>query len=280
MHNITKIKSLKSFKYKLLRLLLCFNKERRRCVSENLINKLCLTKIQYGSPQDCQNIYHTPVFIISFNQLSYVKQMVNWLKKYGFSNIHIVDNNSCYKPLLTYLENTDCIVHHMDKNYGHTVVWTSGQFDDIIQKQCYIVSDCDIAPNDKLPKDFINRLYNILGAYPYITKVGFALNIRDLPKTKKNNIVRQWEKRFWEKQIDKDLFFADIDTTFALYRPGKIKMGTKQFYAAIRVAGDMTAIHLPWFETKETKESSFYKKTANSSASWAKNKKYYKKATL
>ncbi|MBR6838258.1 MAG: hypothetical protein IKM94_01690 [Alphaproteobacteria bacterium] len=274
---INKIKSLKSFRYKLLRILFCFNKERRHRATEILVDKLCLSKQKHKFSQNFPDVYQTPVFVISFNQLSYVKQMVSWLKKYGFSNIHIVDNKSTYKPLLNYLKKVDCVVHNMDKNYGHTVVWTSGQFDDIITKQCYIVSDCDIAPNPNLPKDFMHNLYQILGQYPYITKVGFALNIHDLPNTDKNKTVKKWEDKFWKREIDKDLYYADIDTTFALYRPGKLAMDTKQFYSALRVAGNMTAIHLPWFETKETKETEFYKKTANISASWAKNLSMYKK---
>ena len=274
---INKIRSLKGFRYKLLRLLFCFDKERRHRVSENFISKLCLTRIPHKSSQNFPDVYQTPVFVISFNQLSYVKQMVMWLKKYGFTNIHIVDNKSTYKPLLEYLKKVDCVVHHMDKNYGHAVVWTSGKFDDIITKQCYIVSDCDIAPNPNLPKDFMHNLYQILGQYPYITKVGFALNIKDLPNTKINKTVKQWESKFWNKEIEKDLYYADIDTTFALYRPGKLTMNTKQFYSALRLAGDMTAIHLPWFETKETKEAEFYKKTANSSASWTKDLSIYVK---
>lgn len=205
--------------------------------------------------------------------------MVDWLKKYGFTNIHIVDNKSTYKPLLDYLEKVDCLVHSMDKNYGHSVVWTSGKFDDIIKNQCYIVSDCDIAPNPNLPQDFVKHLYQTLGQYPYITKVGFALNIKDLPNTTQNKTVKKWEKQFWEKEIDKDIYLADIDTTFALYRPGMLSMDTKQFYCALRVSGDMTAIHLPWFETKESKETKFYKKTANSSASWTKNLTIYNKRT-
>jgi hypothetical protein len=274
---MNKIKNIRDVKYRLLQLIFLFNRKKRHMALNNYREKKYL--LHSNKKHYFKDVYNTPVFIISYNQLSHVKQMVDWLKKYGFMNIHIVDNRSSYKPLLNYLNKSDCVVHHMDKNYGHTVVWDSGKFDDIINKQCYIVSDCDIAPNPNMPKDFINSLYEILGQYPYITKVGFALNIKDLPKTEKNKIVKQWEKQFWQKQIDKDLYLADIDTTFALYRPGKLTMETRQFYTAMRIAGDMTAIHLPWFETEETEESSFYKKTANSSASWVKGiKQYTKKA--
>ena len=277
--HMTPIKKFRNLSDALVQIRFCFNKDKRHDAQKQLVTKKLLTSKTYKKPT---NFDYTkiPVFIISYNQLSYVKQMVDWLKKYGFANIHIVDNKSSYKPLLDFLDQVDCYVHHMDKNYGHTVIWSSGQFDDVITNQCYIVSDCDIAPNPKLPKDFVCRLYEMLGKYPYITKIGFALNINDLPKTETNKIVKQWERKFWEKEIDNGIYLADIDTTFALYRPGKLVMNTKQFYYAIRVAGNMTAIHLPWFETKETEESLFYKKTANSSASWAKNVAYYAKETV
>lgn len=268
------IKPFRDFRYRLLQILYMFNKQTRHIKLKNYVLNRSVSKAKHKISYDFNDVYNTPVFIISYNQLSYVKQMVDWLKKYGFKNIHIVDNQSSYKPLLNYLNKSDCIVHHMDKNYGHTVVWDSGEFDDIINNKCYIVSDCDIAPNQKLPKDFIKHLYKILCTYPYITKVGFALNIKNLPNTEKNKTVKKWESQFWQNQIDKDLYLANIDTTFALYRPGKIKMHSDTFYSAIRTAGNMTATHLPWLETTENSESAFYKKTANSSASWVKGDKY------
>ena len=266
------IKKQRDFRYRLLQLVFLFNRKKRHVALENYVKQRYLFTSNKRHKFD--DVYNTPVFIISYNQLTYVKQMVDWLKKYGFNNIHIVDNQSSYKPLLNYLNKSDCVVHHMDKNYGHTVIWDSGKFDDIIKKQCYIVSDCDIAPNKKLPTDFLKYLYEILDKYPYITKVGFALNIKNLPNTEKNKTVKKWESQFWQNQIDKDLYLANIDTTFALYRPGKIKMHSDTFYSAVRIAGNMTATHLPWVETTENSESAFYKKTANSSASWTKGDKY------
>lgn len=274
---MNKVKEIRCFRYRLLRILFFYNRNKRHAVLKTFVKNRLMTQRRCKKVLDFGDVYNTPVFIISYNQLSYVKQMVDWLKRYGFNNIHIVDNQSFYKPLLNYLDKVDCVVHHMDNNYGHTVIWSSGKFDDIINNKCYIVSDCDIAPNSKLSKDFLYRLYEILYRFPYITKVGFALNIKDLPKNPKNKIVKQWEKQFWKTEIEKNLYLANIDTTFALYRPGQIKMNTETFYSAIRVAGDMTAIHLPWFNEKETKEFAFYKKTANSSASWATDAKQYEK---
>lgn len=220
---------------------------------------------------DCKSI---PVFIVSFNRLSYLKQMVDFLEKYGFTNIHIVDNQSAYKPLIKYLKNSPHHVHFMDKNYGHRVVWESGYFKDIINQGPYIVTDPDIGANKKLPSDFCETLYKILGKHPFMTKVGFALDIFDLPKTKQSKQVVKWESKFWQDKVDgtSDVYWADLDTTFSLYRPGD---PSARFYDAIRVGGNFTAKHLPWYGEKDSAEKKFYMNTASSSASWIKNTTMY-----
>lgn len=236
-----------------------------------LKHKKLAKKFQLAKTIDYSTI---PVFIISFNRLSYVKQMVDFLEKYGFKNIHIIDNQSTYKPLVKYLQQSSHHVHFMDKNYGHRVVWESGFFDNIIKKEPYIVTDPDIKPNDNLPYDFCKTLYETLGRYPYITKVGFALSIFDLPKNDQSQRVKKWESKFWkDKESDNpEKYWADIDTTFSLYRPGNHLW---RFYDAIRIAGDFTAKHLPWYEEKDTPEKKVYSKTASSSASWIKNTTMY-----
>lgn len=61
---------------------------------------------------DFKNI---PVYIISFNRLSCLKQLVARLERAGYSNIHIVDNGSSYPPLLEELDKTPHVVHRMKK---------------------------------------------------------------------------------------------------------------------------------------------------------------------
>ena len=203
-----------------------------------------------------------PIFIISFNRLSYLKQMVTWLEKFGLTNIHIVDNASTYPPLIKYLEKSVYTIHRLNKNYGHMVVWKSKLFDDIINHQVYVVTDPDIAPNPNLPPDFLSRMYHILKEYCGITKVGFALQIDDLPKDAPfTQNIQAWEKQFWERPLrnQKDMYFANIDTTFALYRAGKGWFLKHTFYRGIRLAGDYTARHIPWYKkTYQSKEDLFY----------------------
>ena len=63
-----------------------------------------------------------PVFLIAYNRLGYLRQLVAWLERAGYSDIRIIDNCSSYPPLLEYLERSPHAVHRMDRNYGHLVL--------------------------------------------------------------------------------------------------------------------------------------------------------------
>lgn len=259
---------------------LCYpkNKEKRKAFREKITDPLFLKKRIFNGDKEF-DARQIPLFIISYNRLQYLKQMLESLEPYGFSNIHIIDNKSTYPPLLEYLKSLPCHVHFMDKNYGHKVLWNSGLFDDIVNNSPYIVTDPDIELNKNMPQNFMQELYRILGEYPHISKVGLAIKIDDLPENEQNTLVKQWENAFWQKKTaDKqELYFADIDTSFALYRPGKLDKNT--FYKAMRLAGDFTCRHLPWYAgDTETEEDIFYKQTAKAdAASWLKDSERYVK---
>lgn len=87
----------------------------------------------------------------------------------------------------------------MDKNYGHDVLWSSGKFDSIIKKSFYIVSDPDIAENKNLRPDFIKEFYRLLGEYPNVVKVGFALEKDDLPENGNKAIVKKGRNSFGKR---------------------------------------------------------------------------------
>lgn len=216
-----------------------------------------------------------PIFIISFNNLTYLKNTINTLEKYKLSNIHVIDNKSDYPPLLDYLKTLPYKVYMLDKNWGHRVLWNSHLFDDYIFNQMYVVTDPDLEFNPQLPDNFMYQMYKILVQFPNITKVGFGIKIDDLPKSELTDKVLSWEKQFWEdiQSDDKyELYRANVDTTFALYRPGKIRR--YNFYTGLRIAGDFCARHLPWYGDCE--ESAHYRNTASeNSASWTKDSSRY-----
>lgn len=210
--------------------------------------------------QEANGIHNIPVFVISYNRLSYVEKMVRILENSGYRNIHIIDNASTYPPLLDYLRKTSCDVIRMKENKGHMVFWNDSRFDKY-RNNFYVVTDPDIEPISECPNDFIERFFFILKEHPYVRKVGFSLKIDDLPK---NGILSEeafeWEKQFYEMKI-KDVYYADIDTTMALYMPD-VYCKHLNFYRAFRTAFPYVAKHLPWYKVENdvTEEDIYYSK--------------------
>ena len=202
-----------------------------------------------------------PIFIISFNRLSYVKTTIEWLEKFGYYNIHIIDNASTYPPLLDYLKKVQYTVHYMDENLGYKVFWKSEAFKEY-RKDFYAVTDPDLLPIEDCPDNFMEIFYNNLKKFPFIKKCGFSLKIDDIPKDSifKNDIVK-WESQFQHSYIKKsNIFYAEIDTTFALYMPDCISESTP-FLRAIRTGYPYQVRHLPWYRKSidtDTEEDIYY----------------------
>lgn len=214
-----------------------------------------------------------PIYIISFNRLSYIKQLVEILEKYHLYNIHIIDNASTYPPLLEYLKKTPYTVHHMKKNYGHTVFFDAPDFKSIRENEYYVLTDPDVIPVEECPSDFMDYFYHLLEKYPKYNKVGFSLKLDDIDDdTDYKRTVKGWEKQFYKSKINffqPYLYNSYIDTTFALYRPQK-KWQTKNFYKAIRVSFPYEAKHLPWYKdlSKPSDEDIFYSNSDIGSGNW------------
>lgn len=226
-------------------------------------------KFKFDDPFDATRI---PVYIISYNHLSYLQQMINQLERYHLTNIHIIDNCSDYEPLLKYLKACPYTVHRMDRNYGHMVFWESGKFDEEMKSTFYVVTDPDIEFNKDLPDNFMDELYGILKEYPFFSKIGFALAIDDLPEGSEFiKGVKAWERRHWVYRIkgNIEMYDTQIDTTFALYKPGEVMKD--DFYSAIRVAGPFTSRHLPWYQVAgKTEEDRQYINTSSNSSTISK----------
>lgn len=238
------------------------NKLQKKIVTRNFLKSLLLYKRTNAPYLELPNIRDIPVFIISFNNLTYLKQIIESLEEYNLTNIHIIDNASDYKPLLDYLKHSKHKVHFMSKNWGHKVLWDSHKFDEIVNNYSYVVTDPDIELPKDLPMNFLEVLYNILNQFNFITKIGLALRIDDIDNPVISKNVTGWENQFWRYKIKDnkyELYKADIDTTFALYRPGAI---TKHnFYNGIRVGGKFSARHLPWYH--KCAEHDYYEKKSN-----------------
>lgn len=218
-----------------------------------------------------------PVVIISFNQLNYLKKLVDGLLQYGYKTIVILDNNSTFPPLLEYFKTLDSKVtlHKLDKNLGHLAFWQSPNIFRKYGRGYYIVTDPDVVPIESCPEDFVSTLRRLLDKAYDRTKVGLSLKLDDIPDSNPNKkAIMKWEARFNEVTSHPLAFKAEVDTTFAIYRPG-YTYKLKNFTKAWRTKAPLQARHGGWYLdiNRLTEEQRFYMQTANQSASWQMNEK-------
>lgn len=207
--------------------------------------------------------YHKfPIYIISYNRLSYVRQTIEWLEKYGYNNITIIDNNSDYEPLLHYLSNCKHKVIRLKKNYGFTVFYKCPRFFFKSRFSYYALTDPDLAPIDDCPGDFVKLFLEIMSKENIITKVGFSLKIDDIPDDYylKDEVVK-WESNFYD---NKEYFNgvlcyrAPLDTTFSVNAPFCMVPRLSNEKRAIRTGAPYQLRHLPWYITKRDNELENY----------------------
>lgn len=210
-----------------------------------------------------------PVIINNYNRLDCLKKQINWLESINMNNIFIIDNNSSYPKLIAYYKSLKYPVFVLNKNIGFLALWKTVIFQ-LFKNDYYIYTDPDILPIEQCPKDVIYFFFSLLQKYPDVDKVGFGLKIDDLSSNHiLKNQVFEWEKKYWEHEIEPSVFKAPIDTTFALYRPG-VKGGSE--LPAIRTGGKYIARHLTWYLDHEdiSQEDLQYIESSNNSSSWGK----------
>lgn len=211
-----------------------------------------------------------PIIINNRNRLSMLKELIGKLEGYGLKNIHIIDNNSDYPPLLEYYRKIPYTVYLLNQKVGCYSLWKTHIFQRF-KNVYYVYTDSDVVPVEECPENFLDLLRSLLDSHPEIDKIGFGLKIDDLPD--ENNMkskVINWEKQYWESPISTNIYNASIDTTFALYRPGK--QGGWWLKAA-RTGYPLLARHLPWYLNTSAlpEEEQYYIQNASIDSSWYKN---------
>lgn len=199
-----------------------------------------------------------PIIINNYNRLTTLKQLIESLEKRGYSNIHIIDNASTYEPLLKYYETCPYNIFRLKDNVGHNSIWETGIYKKFRQS-FYVYTDSDVIPHEACPDDFLEHFWRIMMRYKFATKVGFGLKIDDLPDTfESKQYILDCESVYWKYEVEKDLYRAPIDTTFALYRPFS-KTNVNWYVQQFRTAGDYIAVHLPWYnDSKNLSEEELY----------------------
>lgn len=202
-----------------------------------------------------------PIVINNRNWLTSTKKLVDDLWELGYNNIWILDNDSTYLPLLDWYKKAQhqVQVEYMGKNVGQQALWKYGILN-MFKKHPYIVyTDSDIELNPNTPVGFVETLIELANQHN-VEKVGLAINYLDIPDNKGNNASRRIEENYWKKQIphkDFELYEAYIDTTFAVVRTASVYSWA---HKAIRVAGDFTCKHTPWYldYNNLTEEQQYY----------------------
>lgn len=241
----------------------------------NYLHYFLSIKLNKNLKKQRQNPKSIPVIIINYNQLYYLKILVNFLQERKFENIIIVDNNSDYPPLLEYYKSIKefITIETMSSNLGHLVFFENKDLQKKYGNGYFVLTDPDIVPNSNLPEDFLGQMIAILDDYfSTTTKVGFALDLETIPDTfPLKQKVLKWEKKFWKNKLKDNLYRANIDTTFALYKPYYPKhYKDLPFFQGVRVADQYTAIHGGWYidPLQYSEENLHYINSVDKSSSW------------
>jgi hypothetical protein len=167
-------------------------------------------------------------------------------------------------------------VTYLKENYGHRAIW----YNDFHKKlgEYYIYTDPDILPTEALPNNWIDYFIELLkrNYKDDPVKVGCALMYEDVPI---HYELRSWvvcaESKFWNEQVDPNIYSAPVDTTLALYKQTRKLPRARR---ALRVAGNYIARHLPWYEDtkKLTEEQTYYLQSIKPDPSWSWNEKMWK----
>lgn len=209
-----------------------------------------------------------PIIINNRNRLTFLKMQIDWFKQNGYTNLYVLDNLSDYPPLLEYYKSCEAKVIRLKKNFGYKALWLSGEFEQF-KYNYYVYTDPDVLPTKNCPSDLVFELYKVLQRYSQFEKAGVALRIDDLPEhySAKAEVLRI-EKKWWTNELEKNIYDAPVDTTFALYRP--FAWGDAEDCKACRVGGDLIFSHMPWYENSAspTEEDRYYKAAAQGQSSY------------
>ena len=218
-----------------------------------------------------------PIVIICYNNYRYVENTLSQIlriNKEYYKNIIILNNASTCEDTIGYLKKlgsgsgsssgdgsggSDGVVSIIN-NIGNFGPWIAADNNSHIYNVLpnkFVLTDPDLKLNENIPSNFIDILATLSDKYK-TTKIGLALDITEhhkfYPTTEymANLSIYDWEKRFWIDRIedaDYVLYKADIDTTFCLIN--KDNAANAAAYLQIRVAGNFTAKHIPWYIDNE-----------------------------
>ena len=226
---------------------------------------------EHINPSQIIDYKSIPIIINNFNRLTYLKELIQSLEKRGYSNIYIIDNLSTYPPLLDYYKGCRHRVFRLEKNLGSYALWKSGLFKRF-RNDFFVYTDSDVIPIDECPDDFLLFFLQTLKKYKLAKKVGFSLKIDDIPDhySLKSEVIEFEKKYYCNQRPNELLFWAPIDTTFALYRPRATWNHANFNIEMYRTAFPYLARHKPWYINSKNPddETRYYAESVSKYSSW------------
>ncbi len=193
-----------------------------------------------------------PLIIPNFNQLFYLKNLVNWWRWMHPNKeeypIIILDNCSTYQPLLEYYKTVEAEIINYPINDCATNLRSYLKGSDF---EYYVISDPDILPHPATPHNYLETFKaGIDAGYHH---AGFDLIIDDLPDWlhKKDWIISDEKLCLIQKVIFQGYegYKAAIDTTFCLYKKSNggwsAPMPGNQWGNGLRL---FKAFHMKWYQ--------------------------------
>lgn len=212
-----------------------------------------------------------PIFINVRDRVGVMKKLIDWLIDADYKNLIVLDNDSTYPKLLEYYseleKNSSVKIIRLKKNLGYKALWQSNILEKLNISTPYVYTDPDVVPHEKCPKDFVLTLYEILNSHREFRKIGPSLIWED---------ITFYDKKFWQRAeknferqapINKNLCYANVDTTFALY--SNTRNYSLRF--SLRTLENMRVRHLPWYFNydKLSDDEKYYIEHADKSSSVA-----------
>lgn len=228
-----------------------------------------------------------PVFINSFNQPTYLKNIIEKLITEKFCNINILDNKSSNPEITDYYkyltqEYKKVSVYYYNANMGPRYFHLSGLYK-ILGDIPHLYTDPDL-DFDFLAESFLSELVDLTEAYK-IAKAGCALEIPTENEIRSELIftppdkdgqsfsIKDWELQFWKIPLENDIYNAPVDTTLHLFNPKYFSPtnSASTYLSGIRVAKKGFLMkHRPWYKNDKIPETekNFYLKTGLEHNSW------------
>lgn len=194
--------------------------------------------------------FDPPIFINVRDRVTHLRSLVSWLERAGHQHITLIDNASTYEPCVEYLKSTPHDVVCLGANLGARALWDAN----LAPAGWFVYSDPDVVPIEACPLDAVQHLRDLMDRNAVWPKAGLGLYLADVPEDLPS-LHHERALIAEGRRVPGGAYASQIDTTFALYRPGQYASFS---YAGLRASYPHTARHMSWYVTEPDEEDRYY----------------------